>query len=295
MNYFVLLLSVLAGVGNSTLLNITGKRSQLTSASSKVLFNGMNFTVVLIGLLIINGGVKAVTGATVLWGIIYGVNTALTNIMSLLSFANGPMNFTVLTVYCIGLLMPTVAGPWLWPDNNPVTMLQWVGVAILVVSLILGLKSSDGAKFSLKWLIYVLTAAVTCGALGIIQQAHQRSEGREEMIMMMIIAFATAAVLTLAFVLILAKRRGERPLREYKPVNYAAAAGSGVCIGFVNTANLYLSGVLPAVIFFPAVNGGVVILLSIVSFAVFKEKLNLRQSIALILGIASLFLVCGVF
>ncbi len=295
MNFFILTISTLVSVANTILLNSTGKKSGLKSTSAKVMFNCIMFAVIFVGILIYNGGLSAASSYTIICGITYGVCAAITYVTSLLSYATGPMNFTVLIMYCLGLLIPTVAGPWIWPDNNPVTVIQWCGVAVLILSLILGIKSSDGKKFNFKWLFFVLTATVTNGGLGIIQQAHQRSNGRSEINMMLIIAFFTAMILAVIYVMLSSRLLGDRPKKEFKRIDYSAAIGSGVCIGFANVANLYLSGVLPAVIFFPMCNGGLVILSTLASLFIFKEKLNFRQSVGLFLGIISLFLICGIF
>ena len=294
MNYILLSLSVVSTVTNSALLNVTGKKLGLHSTAAKAMFNGIIFAVIVLGITVLSGGIRSVTFPTVLFGVIFGIMTAVTNITTLLSYETGPMNFTVLIVYCMCILMPTLVGPLVWPDSNPVRIVQWCGVAILIVSLILGIKSSDGMKFSAKWLMFVAVAAVTCGSLGIIQQAHQKSDGRKEMYMMLIIAFASASLLCFVYALISAKFTGENPVKGMRGVHCAVSAASGVCMGFTNVANLFLSGVLPAVLFFPVVNGGVVTLSALVSLVLFKEKLNLRQSIGLIMGIASMILICGV-
>ena len=62
---------------------------------------------------------------------------------------------------------------------------------------------------------------------------------------------------------------------------------AGIIIGAVNKINLYLSGVMVSYIFFPIVNGGVIILSSLAAITVFREKLSRNQLIGLLFGIAS--------
>ena len=62
---------------------------------------------------------------------------------------------------------------------------------------------------------------------------------------------------------------------------------TGVIIGAINLINLYLSGKMPSVIFFPIVNGGVIVLSGLAAILFFKEKLSVKQTIGLILGIAA--------
>ena len=61
-------------------------------------------------------------------------------------------------------------------------------------------------------------------------------------------------------------------------------------MGLVNKTNTYLSGVLPSVIVFPVINGGVILATTIVSRFIFKEKLSLLQKAGLAVG--ALGIVC---
>ena len=55
---------------------------------------------------------------------------------------------------------------------------------------------------------------------------------------------------------------------------------------------LILSGILPSQLFFPLINGSTIVLSSLVSVLVFKEKLTARQTVGLVGGILSLCAIC---
>ena len=57
-----------------------------------------------------------------------------------------------------------------------------------------------------------------------------------------------------------------------------------------NKLNLYLSGVIDSMLFFPLVNGGNIILATIMSFAVFHEKLSKRQWCGILVGMIAVLL-----
>ena len=65
----------------------------------------------------------------------------------------------------------------------------------------------------------------------------------------------------------------------------------GVIIGGLNLLNTYLSGVLPSVVVFPAINGGAIFLTTLLSAIVFKEKPTKRQTLALVIGIGAILLI----
>ena len=66
----------------------------------------------------------------------------------------------------------------------------------------------------------------------------------------------------------------------------------GVGIALINQINLYLSGVVDSAVFFPIVNGGALIMTTILSLVVFKERLTVRQWVGMALGIAATLLLC---
>ena len=70
----------------------------------------------------------------------------------------------------------------------------------------------------------------------------------------------------------------------------ALAVVCGLFVAIINKINLYLSGQMPSIIFFPIVNGGVIILSSAIAVAVFGEKLSLKQKLGIIVGIVSVCL-----
>lgn len=64
----------------------------------------------------------------------------------------------------------------------------------------------------------------------------------------------------------------------------------GVATGAINLINVYLSGAMPGVIFFPIVNGGVILLSEITAIFGFKEKISRKQFVSIIAGIVAVCL-----
>jgi len=61
----------------------------------------------------------------------------------------------------------------------------------------------------------------------------------------------------------------------------------GLANGIVNLFTMILSNTMPASVMFPLISGGGIILSTIVSIVLYKEKLNTYQFIGLLMGIAS--------
>lgn len=80
--------------------------------------------------------------------------------------------------------------------------------------------------------------------------------------------------------------------RRFKLKITSIVVFTGICIAFNNVINLYLSGKMPAAVFFPTVNGGGLILGVIAALIFFKEKPAPKQWAGLAAGIAAVILLC---
>ena len=60
----------------------------------------------------------------------------------------------------------------------------------------------------------------------------------------------------------------------------------------MNYINLKLSGLLPSQLFFPLVNGSAIVLSSLSSVFIFKERITKKQVVGLVGGLLSLIAIC---
>ena len=67
---------------------------------------------------------------------------------------------------------------------------------------------------------------------------------------------------------------------------------SGVAIAAANVINLYLSGVMPSIVFFPTVNGANLLLMLLISTVFLKEHLSRAKWIGIAVGCAAIALLC---
>ena len=89
------------------------------------------------------------------------------------------------------------------------------------------------------------------------QTLHQTSSHSTELTGFLILTFAFAVLFNLLFWQL--GQRKEPATFSVKANALVQAALSGIFMGIVNLVNLYLSGVMPTIIFFPLVNGGLII------------------------------------
>ena len=130
-------------------------------------------------------------------------------------------------------------------------------------------------------------AFVFQGGIGVLQKVHQSSAHRDELLSFLAVSFLFSCLFSGA----LAKPRGSG-LAFFTKREYLFAALCGLCTFCMNLINLRLSGVMPSQLFFPLVNGGSVILTSIMSVVIFREHITKRQTVGLVGGLLSLILIC---
>lgn len=109
----------------------------------------------------------------------------------------------------------------------------------------------------------------------------------------LVTAFAVSTVYSAA-ALVFYKMRGQTPQISYsprRPVVYMSLA-SGVAIAAANVINLYLSGVMPSIVFFPTVNGANLLLMLLISTVFLKERLSRAKWIGIAVGCAAIALLC---
>lgn len=276
----MILLSVSSMVLQNTLFNYVTKK-RLNSASSVLSFNMLVYLLCIaaFGALLLTG---SVSWYTVGLGVLFGVVTSLTNVYKLLALTKGPMHLTLLFTTS-SMIIPAISGIF-W--GEPFSIAKLLAVFALMFFLYLSFEKNTSVKIGGSWFLYCLLAFLLQGAIGVLQKIHQGSAYKEESAGFLFVAFAVAEV----FCVIRNKGKFDKALLDGRTVGIGLLCGG--CTFAMNYINLKLSGLLPSQLFFPLVNGSAIVLSSLTSVLVFKEKLTKRQTVGLIGGILSLCAVC---
>ncbi len=231
-------------------------------------------------------GIPGISAASVLLAILYAGFTFAAQLFYMCALNTGDVA-AVTFFYSCGFVIPAFAGALLFGET--LGLRRIVGVAILILAFRLNAAKKAAAKPRKRgWLLPALLAMTASGIIGLIQKLHQSSDTRAELGGFLVIAFAVCTGMSLLLGLF-AKPDGEaKPirLRECLP-----AVICGSCIGAANLINTQLSGVLPAMILFPALNGGTVIASALAARIFCGEALTRRQTTALCIGIAAIILI----
>ncbi len=193
-------------------------------------------------------------------------------------------------------IIPTIWGAIYY--REPVHYLQIIGIALILVSFIIGAEKEEGKKFNIKWLFYTLLGTFSSGLLGIAQKIF----GKEYSLIYSLDAFLAVSFIMIVlmslivYCICLLRRKHLKKTGEHVNGNMGKCAIGltlilGLILGYHNKFCTYLSGALPSAIYFPIINGGVIVLVAIVSAILFKEKLNKRQLLSTALGFTSIIII----
>ena len=234
------------------------------------------------------------------FSVLLGALLAVANILSLEGIlkaqACGSFAYTTVIV-ALSAIIPSMSGPVLFGER--VTFSQLVGIALMVICILLSPAKDEGEKrsFSLKWLLFCAVAFVFSGAVGVVQKIHQNNAAHKaEMPALLLTCFFVSFVLSGINLIIergRTKKSGER-LNKLTPAVVLFPAAAGLCFAFPHTINLFLSGRLASVVFFPTINLCPMMLTMLYAVFGFKEKLTAKQWAGIAVGVLSTVFVSGI-
>ena len=234
------------------------------------------------------------------FSVLLGAALAVANILSLEGLlqaqACGSFAYTSVIV-ALSAIIPSMSGPVLFGEK--VTVSQFAGIGLMIICIILSPGNDGGERraVNLKWLLFCTVAFVFSGAVGVVQKIHQNNAAHKaEMPALLLTCFFVSFVLSgikLIIERVRTKKSGER-LNKLTPAVVLFPAAAGLCFAFPHTINLFLSGRLASVVFFPTINLCPMLLTMLYAVFGFKERLTAKQWAGIAVGILSTMFVSGI-
>ncbi len=280
-NYILLSVSMLSIVLQNGLFNNVSK-TKLKNKYDRFNYNSWLYLICFVMFAALCIG-KAITLYSVLLGLAFGVATMLSNYSKITALGKGPMHITTLIITS-SMIVPALSGVVMFGEKFSIG--KALAILLLIFFIYISLKKDKETTFNKSWVIYCALAFIFQGIIGIIQKIHQSSTHKNELFVFLAVSFLFSCIFSKCLSL------GGKDKLNFTKKEYAFAFICGICTFTMNYINLKLSGLMPSQIFFPLVNGGSIVLTSLVSVFFFKEKLNKQQTIGLIGGIVSLVLIC---
>ena len=307
--YILLIISMLACLFGGMLKKVFTNRFPNNPLAEQV-FNLVTFTSAAI-VLICWGGFSNLSWFTLLLSLAFGIITALQQLSSLKAMNCGPWSYTSV-ITALSTLIPALSGVLFWHES--LHYAQIVGIILMVVCFLLSVDTKKGQKnASIKWLLWCFAVFICTGLIGVMQKWHQSSDYKGELNSFLIIAFLSSSAYSLACCIGLKRKLPENLsfidafFSEKTAHNEKLTVAKqliptvtimllvGVSVAINNKLNLHLSGIIDSAVFFPIVNGGGLVLTTVASAALFREKLSLKQWIGLFVGIVSVIFLANPF
>lgn len=210
----------------------------------------------------------------------FAATYSVASIFSILAIANGSLSLTSL-FNSFSLMIPTFYGLIFLKDAIGVGFIP--GMLLLAVSLFLINKPDNNARFSFKWIVFVLLSFFGNGMCTVVQNMQQRAFNGAFKSEFMIVSYAmvTAVMLTMALL------KDRKSIKLHAKAGWYIAPACGVMNGMVNLFVMILSARMAVSLMFPLISAGGLVVTYLVSRFGYKEKLTKSQFIGFVLGAAA--------
>lgn len=251
------------------------------------------------------GKFHIIANSTTIWlGLAYGCITVLYILFQIVATNTGPLSYTTVMI-SLSTVITALSGAIFYKES--LNILKIIGIIFMIFCFVLAIdrsKDQDVVKSKI-WFFFSILSFFCCAGVGLLQKAHQESTGKEQIVGFLFYSFlfATLSSFFLYLLFLILEKKKIIPIKEEDKIGKLSgkkfvilciiyAILSGFSYAAVNQINLYLIGVVDSAIFFPIANGGNLILVALISFIIFKERLTAKQIVGLILGFISCILLC---
>lgn len=284
MPLFLLSITIIAASVHNILLHKIPRNSDI------ITFNLICSVIWFFLLFFANGFKLNFSESAVIWGIVYGTVQMFFMLFKTMAMNSGPVSITTLIGNC-SLLLSTSVGVIVW--NEKISIYQILGIAFLIVAFFLCTYSKDKSSGSVKWVIYCVFFFIFASGAGISFKFFSKTPGNENSANdMMIISSVTMFVLLLIVkVFNITKTGTDLKSLKFSKSYLLTTVFSGLLSVLYNRLNIILVGKLPAAIFYPCFNGGVILLSLLLSITILKERITKMQAMGLTLGTIAVLII----
>lgn len=279
---FLLIVSILAASLNNLFLN----RAGVSEKNEIFKFSLLNAAVWFVILFVSKRGQIYFDKSILLWGITYGITQTLFIFSKTAAMGTGPVSVTTLIGNC-SLIISVIVSLVIWKEA--VSLFDIVGLIMLFSSILLCTYKKSNGEFSAKWKLYTLLFFCFAAIVGLIFKAFGKTGNLEHCTDMLLVSSAVMVISYFAISLFYGGLKLENPVCGSKGKFIFFSIVSGILSFIYNRLNIFLSGSLDAIIFFPSFNGGTLLTSMLLSFFFCKERLSPKQTLGLFLGI---FAIC---
>ena len=222
--------------------------------------------------------------AIVPYSLLFSLCYACSMVGFVMAVSCGPLAISSV-VKSYALIIPTLFGVLVWGDK-----LEWyhyIGFGCIVASLFLirGDNSKEESKLSLKWLFFIVLSFFGEGFCSVTQKTQQNVFEKKNDLIFMVVSLAIVIAVFLVYIFL----RERENLGHNVRAGLVASTYGGIGNGVTNLIVLAVPvAMMNASIFFPVLSAGQIVVTSLISVAVYKEKLLPRQVVAILFGVVAI-------
>jgi len=278
-NFLFALISALSNVSQNAL---TKHGASKIKASGNPSFNAIKVSGAFILFLILNIMNLSSHAPTYIYGLVYGILLFISTMCGYFALKSGPMALTSLIV-SYSLVIPCVYGVVFL--GEAVSVKRVAGFALLVISLFLLRKKSEGKSFNKMWFLFVILTFFSNGLASVCQKMHQTEFPGLFCGEFTVVSFGVCAVLFLCLKIV----RKEKP--DTCGVGLWCALPAGMLMGLNNFLTLTLASKLDSAVLFPMLTIFSIIFNVSVSKLFFKDDFSKAQMLGIVFGVCSVLLI----
>lgn len=239
------------------------------------------------------GSPVACVGETVLYAAVSGASLAISGLCGLYAISHGTLVLSSL-FGTAGLLVPTIASAILYDERLRLHRVIAVMGLLLSVWLLIGGGKKRTERITRKTLAALCLVMLGEGGTMLCQKMFGMNVQGGNVSLFSAIQFLAAAgiaLLSLPFLRI-GRADGDR-IEKLPPQSYLYGLLLAVAVFVISQLATQCVSLVPAVILFACINGGATLISAMVGALMFREKLTVRSTFGLVLGVAALIAMKG--
>ncbi len=186
-----------------------------------------------------------------------------------------------------GLLVPTISGIFIL--SQTVVPLQWMGMVLLFGSAFLLASSSKktNGRITPKTMLLLFGSMLANGCTMLLQVLFKTYVPTGSVLVYSFLQFAIVAAVLFMLALILSRKEKRKLFVPDKKLMGFTVVSAGALFG-ISQLSTMASEIVPVAVLFPISDGGGMIISALVADLIYKEKINLKSFLGIIIGIAGL-------
>ena len=259
-----------------------------------LLANGLFSALIAIAFVVFVGAKGMTISAPTVW---FGFGFIATVSVYYYAMQSGPLSYTTF-FFSASMIVPVIIGLFVWDESLKMT--QGIGMAMFMAAFycISVLGGEKGGKVNMRWIILCFATWLLNGLIGVVSKQHQINMAGTEYVQMMMMSFVFAAVFALiaaVFFAVLDSKKEKKTVSAVVKTDMSLMwhgkvplLGAALGSGMANVIMTYLSSRLPGGYLYPITLGSVVVLVSLFSILVLKEKPSKPGLIGILIGLVAI-------